>query len=394
MTFAAIKSYSFKDENLTCEHCHGPGSEHILGGGRGKAIINPKYLTADAERQLCGKCHGYDDATNAVPVQDYGFEFPWNSDHAAQIGNGDFVAGVYQLGDFFDNWAERKSDDEAIWDPVANGGTLFGQAHRQQFIMSSQSKHENNPYEKLTCSTCHDSHTLYLGSTKVASSTGAQYTLASADFRNNVLCLGCHAGYGPFTGISKDDVANVHAGAGGTATKNGTAVAPTEDEVIASELSIGDSVGRHMSDKANMSVAYTPLDDASPAGRCTSCHMPKVAKSGGYVMGNDASGNKAIVEGDQASHVFTIVWPWQSNALSRGGPTFQSGYYGQSFSATNVKYDQYGYMPNSCSKCHASARRASLYCPDTASLWPSYWPFSEHRDDAFWGACFKSSTAP
>lgn len=220
MTFAAIKSYSFKDENLTCEHCHGPGSAHIAGGGRGNAIINPKHLTADAERQLCGKCHGYDDATNAVPVQDYGFEFPWNSDHANQVGNGDFVPGVYQLADFFDNWTERKSDDEALWDPVANGGALFGQAHRQQFIMASQSKHENNPFDKMTCSTCHDAHTLYLGTTSVAAATGSTFDFKAADFRDNVLCLGCHAGYGPFTGITKDDVANIHASTGGDATKD------------------------------------------------------------------------------------------------------------------------------------------------------------------------------
>ncbi|TMQ10292.1 MAG: hypothetical protein E6J90_30030 [Deltaproteobacteria bacterium] len=397
MTFAAITSYKFKDENLTCEHCHGPGSDHLsFVPGKGVAIINPRYLSAEAERQLCGKCHGYDDATNAKPAQDYGFEYPWNSDHAGRLGGGDFVPGVYELGSFFDNWSERPSDDEGFWDPVETGGTLFGQAHRQQYTMLAQSKHDNNPYEKLTCTSCHDAHTLYLGSSRVTSPTGAHYALTAADYRNNVLCLGCHAGFGPFASVSKDDVANIHVAGGGGATRDGASLAPSPEDIVASQRAISSSVGAHMFDKAHMPVAYNPLDDASPLGRCTTCHMPKVAKSGGYVTGNDASNppNKALVEGDQASHVFTIVWPWQSGAMSRGGPTFQSGYYGQSFSTSNVKYDAFGFMPNSCSKCHASARQASRYCPDTTTVWPAFWPYSEHRDDPYWAACFTSSTAP
>ena len=100
-----------------------------------------------------------------------------------------------------------------------------------------------------------------------------------------------------------------------------------------------------------------------------------------------------MVEDDQASYVFSVVWPWQSEAMSRGGPTFQSGYYGQSYSASDVKYDSFGFMPNWCSKCYAGARRASLYSPDTSTIWPSFWPYGEHRNDPFWTVCSTSSTA-
>jgi hypothetical protein len=397
-TFAAVKNYGFIDENLTCEHCHGPGSNHVKSGtGKGVQIINPKYMTAEAQRQTCGKCHGYDDGTNAKPAQDYGFEFPWNSDYAAKLGGGDFIAGVYQLADFFDNWSEQEVDDEAYWDPIAAGGRLYGQAHRQQYTMLSQSTHVNNPYEKLTCTDCHDNHTLYLSSPTVQSAASDKYAFAEADFRNNVSCLTCHASYGPFAKIAKDDVANLHVGSGGLATKNGVAVVPSAEEITASNVVIANAVAKHMFDKASMVAPYQPLNDAVPAGRCTSCHMTKLAKSGGYTTGNDASSpaNKALVEGDQSNHGFDIVWPWQSNGvLSRGGPTFQSGYYGQYISPTNVKYDQFGFMPNSCSKCHERYRTASLYCPDTATIWPSFWPFSEHRTDPYWASCYKSSTAP
>lgn len=404
MTFSAIKSYSFLDENITCEQCHGPASEHVAaGGGAGRSIINPRYLTANAQRQLCGKCHAYDDATNANPGQDYGFEYPWDSNNTGRLGGGEFVAGAYDLTTFFDNWAERLVDDEALWDPAATGGRLYGQAHRQQFIMLGQSVHTNNPYLKATCADCHDHHTQYLGSTNVQSHAGDAFSFAGADFRNDVLCLSCHAeggplsimpAAGPFAAISKEDVANLHFAAGGAATRNGTAVAPTEEEVYASQLKVSQTVSQHMFAKANMVALYDPANEARPVGRCTSCHMPKLAKSGGYVTDVDSKGNKVILQGDQASHAFDIVWPWDSNALSRGGPTFQSGYYAQFVSSTNVKYDLFGYMPNSCDSCHENARRASLACPDTSSVWPSFWPFSEHRSDAYWSTCYTTSTAP
>ena len=171
------------------------------------------------------------------------------------------------------------------------------------------------------------------------------------------------------------------------------------------ELAVGNAVGQHMFDKANMMAPYNPTNDAMPVGRCTSCHMPKVAKSGGYVMGVDANGAQTIVEGDQASHVFDIIWPWQANAISRGGPSYQSGYYGQFVSAGNVKYDAFGYMPSSCSKCHVGSRRASIVCPDATpgapvagetdrAVWPLYWPLSEHRSDPFWKSCYTTATAP
>jgi hypothetical protein len=403
MEFAAIKSYKFLDENLTCEHCHGPGSQHAVAGDR--AIINPKYLTAEAERQTCGKCHAYDDANNAKPLQDYGFEYPWNSDYASVIGGGSYVPGVYDVGGFFANWEERLVDDEAFWDPVAAGGKLYGQAHRQQNVMLAQSAHINNPYYKTTCTSCHDGHTQYRGTTHAESKTGDQYVFAAVDFRDNVQCLSCHAGggpvaamatSGPFANLTKDDIANLQVAGGGTVTKNGVAVTPSAEEINGSKSAIVAAVGAHMFAKTSMIATYDPLNDALPVGRCTSCHMPKVAKSGGYTVGLDADtpANKAIVEGDEASHVFDVIWPYQSNALSRSGPTFQSGYMGQFVSAGNVKYDMFGFMSNSCSKCHANARRPILICPDSTAIWPSYWPFSEHPSDPYWTSCFTTATAP
>jgi hypothetical protein len=409
MTEEAITAFNYQDENITCEHCHGPASEHVTaGGGRGNAIINPKFLTAESERQVCGKCHAFDDGFNAKPAQTYGFEYPWNSDWASQIGNGNFIAGVFDLPDGFENWDERTTDDEGFWDPKVTGGKLYGQAHRQQYTMLSYAVHTNNPYVKTTCTSCHDAHSTFKGTTSVAQSSDS-YSFQTADFKNNVLCLSCHAGGGPlsymsggpFASLSKDDVAALQLAAGGGVLKNGAAMVAPSATVTATALSnISAAINKHMLDKAQMgNAAYNPTSDALPVGRCSSCHMPKVAKSGGYTTGVDFSGNEAIIEGDQASHVFDIIWPSQSVALSRGGPSFQSGYAAQKYNASNtIKYDKFPYMPNSCSKCHTGSRRATMFCPDTATVWPAYWPFNDEAADPnmSWvtANCYPSSTMP
>ncbi len=400
MDNAAIKTYRFMDENITCEQCHGPGSEHASNPGRGNSIINPSLLTAEAERQVCGKCHTYDDATNAKPAQTYGFEFAWNSDNADKIGNGSFVPGVYQVNDFFDNFGEMKGDGEAFWDPLRTNGKLYGQAHRQQNAMLSFSAHTNNAYEKVTCTSCHDAHSTYRVTSTVVSGEGDVYSYQSAEWRDNTLCVSCHAGFGPFAGITKDDVAALHMAGGGTALKNGAPIAsPAPEATEASLWAIAAAVAGHMLEKAKMGdVEYAPGNDALPTGRCSSCHMPKLAKSGGYVTGPDQLGNEALVEGDQASHVFDVVWPYESRALSMGGPTFQSGYYAQAIGPTNVKYDKFGYMPNSCGKCHTGARKASMFCPDTGTVYPTYWPLGDPAADPnmSWvtSNCFPSKNLP
>ena len=86
-------------------------------------------------------------------------------------------------------------------------------------------------------------------------------------------------------------------------------------------------------------AAYDPTNDAMPVGRCSSCHMPRTGKSGGWLNGVDGSGKSALVGGDEGSHVFDIIWPGESSALKKpsGGVD------------TDI-------MPNSCGSCHEAAR--------------------------------------
>src|SRR3989304_5928238 len=88
------------DRNITCEKCHGPGSEHIAAATANKklTIIRPAYLTAHAQRQVCGQCHSADDGKSMNPSGSFGFAY--NAANSALLGNGWFVPGVYELVDY------------------------------------------------------------------------------------------------------------------------------------------------------------------------------------------------------------------------------------------------------------------------------------------------------
>ncbi len=329
-----ITGYNYLDLNITCEKCHGPGSEHISTADKNKIII-PMYLTADAERQLCGQCHAADAGKRKVP--DGSFGYAYNANNASLIGGGTYVPGVYNVADYIKGFGVTAPTGG--FDAWPDG--IHGKAHRQQYPELVVSVHTNNPYEKLVCSSCHNPHTLRQGPEAFTVKSGADtYVFDTPTFKNNVLCLACHTPYGPYANLTKEDIAAVFVDAGGTVTKNGSPMSFTSAQISAAKSKVASSVGIHMEDEVNMGVAaYNPLNDSLPSGRCQSCHMPKTGKSGGYTTGVDGNGDSALIEGDQGSHAFDIIWPWQSAALKKlsGGAD------------TDI-------MPNSCGKCHGGAR--------------------------------------
>ena len=320
--------------NIACEGCHGPGSDHFdaANGQKPDTIIRPKLLSAKAERELCGKCHGAHDGVSADPP---GLGYPWNAANAAKLGGGEFFAGAFALADYIGN--------------LDSGGVVnwpdgkHAKEHRQQGAMFELSVHANNSVERLACSNCHNPHSQANGPTKfpVADASGDTYELTSPGLGDNTVCLGCHAGFGPYASVAKADVANVLVGGGGAAKKNGAAYAPTASEIAASKAAFASSVTGHMSLKSAMSLAgYDPESAANPVGRCSSCHMPKTGKSGGFTIANNKAGVPAMVGGDAASHVFDVVQPWQGQATAKGAA-----------SPAEV-------MPNSCGSCHIEDRFA------------------------------------
>ncbi len=338
-----VTAYDFLDQNIGCETCHGPGEDHLAAVTgttdthlKRTTILMPEHLASEAGREVCGQCHAADSGKSLVP--DGVFGYAWNASNAAATGRGAFVPGVWDLEDYI----------KGLYVPTFAGGGfdawpdgLHGKAHRQQFTMLRLGIHANNPYDDLTCADCHSVHSLRQGPYRaVRESSAGTWELYGLLLDNNSLCLSCHAGHGPFADLTKTDVAILHESFGETATLDGADVTFTGEDIQFANARIADAVSMHMQEEASMGLAgYNPMNDAMPVGRCASCHMPKTGKSGGWTMGLDGSGATALAEGDEASHAFDVIWPWQSMLLKKatGGAD------------TDI-------MPNSCGGCHPGSR--------------------------------------
>jgi len=332
-TNTLVTSFNYIDLNISCERCHGPGSEHVAaGGGLGKSVINPRLLSPDKERQTCGQCHAADAGKSKDPVLAFGFGF--NAGNASKIGKGFYVPGVYDIADYignlttggFDAWPDGK----------------HGKAHRQQYTELSHSIHANNPFERMTCADCHNVHSLKQGPTLAVSKdlAGNSYGFSGTKFKNNTSCLRCHAEFGPFASLTKGDIAALNASYGGTTSLNSAPISYGDTAIAAAKAKVGETVVDHMNEAASMGLFVVYNVDTEPGvGRCMNCHMPQTGKSGGYTTGNDQFGGTALVEGDESSHAFDIIAPQVSKEMipSAGG-------------------DDTKVMPNSCGKCHERYR--------------------------------------
>ncbi len=330
---ANVTTYVAGSQNIACERCHGPGSDHVANLDA-KSIINPAYLTAQAQNEMCGQCH-----SNAIAsTQPAGaFDFAWNI--LATTGGGNFIPGMHKLADFAQLPSYGNSTN--YWP-----GGVFTNLDHMTFIDVIASGHNTNPYQKVTCVNCHDSHSLQGGPLQFARSntpTGDQFLFQNnaAVLRNDVMCLACHATQGDFAAVALQDVANYHLSQGGAVQKNGATWAPSSTDQSTSETVVATSVNAHMQSRAGMPAYFDPAGSVNgqPVGRCSSCHMMKTAWTSNFLFsGPDANGKTADVSGDVSSHSFQVA-DAQAAALGvPGATTWQA------------------IMPNACGSCHAQYR--------------------------------------
>ena len=164
------------EENIACEACHGPGGDHLAGGG-GANIVNPSNLTVAQANDICGSCHSRGESVGQLGAK--ALSYPYN-------GTRTFLPGD-ALADFF----ALSSKPADYW------GNGVSKSHHQQAHDFALSQHVA---AGVRCIDCHDVH-----------GTANEHDLRTSA-RNNQLCLGCHTAEFPDTAAvathTKHDPAN------------------------------------------------------------------------------------------------------------------------------------------------------------------------------------------
>ena len=301
--------------NMGCEACHGPAGDHpeaALGGDEDLMIVNPADLSKERGEDVCGSCHIRGASVGVMGGKTFGYP-------ATVAEKGDFM--TFRPGDdvldLYDvtTAASKYHGWESTWrgahgsDVAPYETFVASKSHHQQILDYWESPHSQGEHAgDMTCFSCHDLHLANkwgIVTELVESDSGwsecdnpQDDVVVQTQNDDNSLCLACHANYGPFATLCKDDINN------------------DPDKV-------GDVVLAHMGTEVLMgNVPYDP--DNSGLGRCSKCHMPKMAKSA--VWTPDADSNN---RGDIHAHTFQIIWPSVNNLID-------------------------GSMHNSCSLCHSS----------------------------------------
>jgi hypothetical protein len=242
--------------NTSCENCHGPGSDHWAAAGQGKLIVSPRLLTPEREVTICASCH-----TRVLGVGGGATEAPLNT--AGQMAR----AGI-RRSEWLTSYVSKI--DDGLWTGVkANasgtnvllGDGLHSVKHHQQASDFLKSAKYRNPYDLLTCASCHNPH----GTADAASPAVAPHQLkAPLDAAPNTegLCLGCHGPFFP---------------AGAT---------------------VGDRIQAHYAAQGIANVGMGAI-------QCAQCHTPKTAKSGAGLK-QAVIGGQQYWSGDISSHLFQV----------------------------------------------------------------------------------------
>ena len=149
-------------DGIDCQRCHGPGSEHAALASSKRpvqeirnAIVNPRRLTAERQMDICMQCH-LETTSAELPQMIRRFE---RAPFAFTAGE---PLGAYMV--HFDHAGKKHQDKFEI----------VNQAYRLR-----QSACYVESQGKMTCSTCHDPHSVPRGAN------------ATAYYRTK--CVQCHA---------------------------------------------------------------------------------------------------------------------------------------------------------------------------------------------------------
>lgn len=152
---ATTGSGRWDEVGISCERCHGPGSEHVASANSAKPfdVTNPGDLDADRANEVCGQCHAALDGVDGSP-------YPWSDTH-----------DLFLPGDNLDDFA---GSSFLAW---PSGAARVPGAQLDELLAS---KHGTGAWS-ARCADCHDPH---------GSDVAAHDLREPAD--DNTLCLSCH----------------------------------------------------------------------------------------------------------------------------------------------------------------------------------------------------------
>jgi hypothetical protein len=304
--------------NVSCESCHGPGSEHWYAAGGGKAIVSPRLLTSEREVNICAQCHtravgnggvksGGTTLVTEAPLGDVtnGTTVLYSRMPVAGISRAELLAGyVSKIDDAL--WTLVDKDTVALAD-----SKLYPSKHHQQVSDFIKSRKYRNAYDLLACSDCHDLH----GNTglphqlkQVLDASGAAYGNAGVEG----LCLSCHKPY--LTGAGRYD-------------------GSFADDSAWSAATVGQRMQKHWASEGLPNMAMSDIG-------CADCHMPKTAKSGSGLKQRLVDGVQ-YWSGDISSHLFRV--PLRANTAPAVAAR-PAGYV----------YDLPAPLTNACGTCHSA----------------------------------------
>jgi hypothetical protein len=165
---------------ISCEACHGPGSEHLERTPRGQRIVSPRFLSTERQTLLCGACHsnprGHDgelaplDAQGVMPRPGERRQ-SYLSDHVTRT-------------------------DAAASDLFASGDSRVSMQQYTDFVRSP--KYRNGSL-LATCSDCHSPHR--------ERDFPADMSFSPSD---DAACAGCHQAQGDIHAHALDKVGYEH----------------------------------------------------------------------------------------------------------------------------------------------------------------------------------------
>lgn len=162
--------------NVGCESCHGPGAQHVLGGGDPAKIVNPAKLDTQGANDVCGQCHS---VVASAPNGTFGW--PYN-----ETTQQSWLPGSGPLSAFF--------TDAEVWWP--DGKTGEDTSQYPEFYKSSKPTFQFHP---VRCTDCHDPMSTTSNNAQVLDQVQSGTVTVTTHVDDDTLCLACHATHGAGT---------------------------------------------------------------------------------------------------------------------------------------------------------------------------------------------------